>query len=485
MSSNYDSKKEFAKNLDKELNESLSFLEVYSRYTCSDGGRKNQRCVMCPSSDALHIYEDNCRCYSCNRTIKNVVNLYMHIHGNSNYYSSLYNLARDFGVLSEEDFNICMDYDKQFSHIKKPSIDYKVLKTKKEEKDKEKVDTADLKSYLFIDKINRLLQELCPVTPEEEQHLLNYRKVPQDKINQHYFSMPKCDDNFYKKLFSEIDRRFGYKPEDLIGVPGFYLDNKGNVRLKEVKGIGFLMVDGDGLAKAIHVRAYDSISKTGKLNFNPYFYSKKKNKTEKRSKYFWFASKDFSKGCSCGSPIDTNIPQTKRFNTCIVTEGKLKGEVILNTFNTPVISVQGVANWVGKIAPEVKLIEKKYGKLKRIFCAYDADLCFNPKIFSECDGLVKNELADFDGEIKIAVWDYKFGKGLDDVILNGHKDKLLSVNFYLFKETYEKYMEHIRELYPKTSISKIYDENGSEVDEEIIYNIYKNMVLKPLSVYTA
>ena len=431
MSFNYDSRKEFAKNLDEKLNECLSFAGVYSRYKHSVDETKHTECVIgsCKSSDGFFIYPDRCKCYSCNQGTSNVVNLYMYINNTSNYYESLYNLAKDFGVISDEDYKICMDYTSKFPS-KGPNINHTVLNEKKEEKEKEKVDTADLQSYIFIDRINRLLQELCPVTENEEQHLLNYRKVPKHKINQHYFSMPsKCDDNFYRTFFSEIDRRFGYKPEDLIGVPGFYLDDEGGVRLKEVKGIGFLMVDADNLAKAIHVRAYDSISSTGKLNFNPYFYNKKKKKKEKRPKYFWFASKYEYKGCSCGSPVDTNIPELKSFNTCIVTEGKLKGEVILNTYNTPVISVQGVGNWVGKISPEVKLIEKKYGKLKRVFCAYDADLCFNPKIFNECDGMVKKELVDFKGEIKIAVWDYKFGKGLDDVILNGHKSKLISVNF--------------------------------------------------------
>lgn len=475
-------RKEFAKDLDQKLNASLSFVEVYSRYKYPADGEHQTACVIgsCKSSDAFTFYDNYCKCYSCNETVNNVINLYMHINNTYNYYESLYNLARDFGVISSEDYDICMNYTSKFSSNKAPSINYAVLESKKKEKEEKKVNTVALKSDEILNKIYRLIKELYPIKDEEKQHLLNYRALSEDRINQDYFSMPICDNDFYKKLFSEIEKRFGYKPLDLIGVPGFYLDDKGGVKFKQTKGIGFLMSGADDLTRGIHVRAYDSISSTGELSFDEFAY----NKDRKRPKYFWVTSSKLNNGSSSGAPVDVNIPKSKKFKTCFITEGKLKGEIILKTYNSPVISVQGVGNWVGRISPEVKLIEKNYNKLSHIFCAYDADLCFNPKIFKECYNMVKNELVDFEGQVRIAVWDYNLGKGLDDMILNGHKDKLKSINFYLFAEVFNRYMKYILSLYPNTTNTKIYDENNNEVDKDIIYNIYKRMVLKPLSVYT-
>lgn len=474
-------RKVFAKDLDQKLNESLSFVEVYSRYKHHADEKHQTACVIdnCKSSDAFTFYNNCCKCYSCNQKVTNVVHLYMHINNTSNYYEALYNLARDFGVISIEDYNICMNYTNKFSHSKIPSINHYVLDTKKKEKEKKQINTADLKPDKMLNEIYRLIKELCPIKDKEKTHLLNYRALTEDRINQDYFSMPICDNVFYKKLFSEIRNKFGYKPLDLIGIPGFYLDDNGKVRFKQTKGIGFLMSGADNLTRGIHVRAYDNISNTGKLSFNEFAY----NKHKKRPKYFWVTSSKLNKGSSCGAPVDVNIPKSKTSKTCFITEGKLKGEIILKTYNSPVISVQGVGNWERKIAPEVKLIEKNYNKLSYMFCAYDADLCFNPKIFRECYNMVKNELINFKGEVRMAFWDYKLGKGLDDVILNGHKDKLKSINFYLFAEAFNKYMEYISNLYPNTTSTKIYDKNNNEVDEETIYDIYKRMVLEPLYRY--
>lgn len=480
MSFNND-KKLFAKDLDQKLNECLSFVEVYSRYKHHVDGKQQTACVLdsCKSSDAFTFYNNCCKCFSCHGKVVNVVNLYMHINNTYNYYEALYTLARDFGIISNEDYDLCMDYTNKFSNNKAPSINLTVLDTKKKEKEKNIVNTVDLKSDEMLNQIYRLIKELYPIKDEEKKHLLNYRYLTEDRINEDYFSMPKCDNDFYKKLFFEVRNRFGYKPIDLIGVPGFYLDDKGRVKFKQAKGIGFLMSGTDNLARAIHVRAYDDISSTGELSFDEFAY----NKDKKRCKYFWVTSYKQNNGCSCGAPVDVNIPKSNKFKHCFITEGKLKGEIIRKTYNSPVISVQGVGNWKGRISPEVKLIEKNYSKLSHIFSAFDADLCFNPKIFKECYEMIITELADFKGEVRIAVWDYKLGKGLDDMILNGHQDKLKSINFYLFAEVFKRYMEHIKSLYPNTTMTKIYDENNNEVDKEIIYKIYKKMVLKPLSVY--
>lgn len=101
-------KKAFAKELDKKLNESLSFVEIYSRYKHAVEDDCQTSCVIgnCKSSDAFTFYDNCCKCYSCNQKVTNVVNLYMHINNTSNYYESLYNLARDFGVIENEFYQL-------------------------------------------------------------------------------------------------------------------------------------------------------------------------------------------------------------------------------------------------------------------------------------------------------------------------------------------------------------------------------------------
>ena len=207
-------------------------------------------------------------------------------------------------------------------------------------------------------------------------------------------------------------------------------------------------------------------------------------KKTKNPKYYWCGSKDEPNGCSPGSPVDVLIPKNIAFNTCFITEGKFKIEKIIEEFTSPAISVQGVGNWRGKINPEIKFISKNYFNIRNIFCCYDADLSMNFSIFTACRDLIKEELKDLDlASVKIAVWDYKLGKGLDDMINNGHKDKLISIDFNYFAEYFEEYIEEIKKMYPNTTETKILDSNNNEVDENIIHQIYKDKVLNPLNIY--
>ena len=487
MSFNYNSRADFAKNLKQELMDSLSMTDIYTRYQGSINTNKRTIQTICPrcNKDNFTFYDSSCFCFSCKEKVSNIFDLYMLIHNSNDYYDALYTIARDFCAIDEDTYNLCIsnNYSKKNSNYQ-PRINQKLLDDKKKEKEEraKKCPTAKRQSEVVIHNVCKVIKELSQkVTGKERYSLKKERGLSDDEIDELFFMLPKPSSQFYRELFAILKERFGYEPKDLIGVPGFYSYDMKKILLVKREGLGFIMPGSDGIVRGIHIRAYDEIDENGKMILHDKF--DENGKKEKRPKYYWFGSEGFPNGCGPGSPVAVRMPKNKKSKVCFISEGVFKISTIVKEFNSPAISVQGVRNWEGKIAPEIRFINKNYNELSYIFCAYDADSCFNFSIFETCREMISEELKDLDLEVRIAVWDYKLGKGLDDMINNGHKDKLLSVNFFEFEQYFVPYMEKIFETYPNSTSTRIQDKHKNKIDEDIIHQIYKDMVLKPLNVY--
>lgn len=475
-------------DLRDNLKGSITTAEIFSKYCAPVSGGSNSRkyvqveCPMCHKK-AFTLYDNTCKCFHCETNgSMDIFSLYMLLNNTGDFQEALYSIARDFGVISQE------DYDKYMSghtNTSKPlNVNFDVLAERKrlQEKKEQECPEAPLQSQEVIHNVYSIIKELSPVTGKQRYSIRKERNLSNQRIDSEYFRMPYVNNDFYEKLFRVIKERFGYEPIDLIGVPGFYSYDKKAIKFIKRRGIGLLMSGANGIINGVQIRAYDEIDSKGNMILHNRF-DENGNKLD-RAKYFWCGSAGLPNGCGPGSPVDVIIPSDtdKMFKTCFITEGKFKEEKIVEEFICPAISVQGVGNWVGKIAPEIKFISENFKEIKHIYCAYDADMAFNFKVFNQCKNMVEEELEPLNVASMMVVWDYHYGKGIDDALASGHKDKLKAVNFYVYAELYEKFRSRIMKLYPNSIETKILDEKKEKVDSESIYPIYKEMVLEPLRV---
>lgn len=285
------------------------------------------------------------------------------------------------------------------------------------------------------------------LTKSHQDHLMNVRGMSEEVIaSSGFFTMPKMG-KFMKVFYSELYNRHGYLPDILEKVPGFYSVTKWKVDAEAVgypfakeapevtaqlfvehEGIGIPIKDVQGRIVGIQVR-----NDGGKY------------------RYVWFSSVKMLKESSCsnatgsGAPKDIVYPSQLKNRTLFITEGKFKAIKMSETFGSVVVSIQGVSSWRGieSLIPEM---EEKIGyTFNHIVIAYDADMAYNEAVLKMTAALggALNDASD--ATIHVAVWDAKLGKGIDDLIDNGHMHRLSKVAFSDFKKQVDKMLEEEKE----------------------------------------
>lgn len=284
-------------------------------------------------------------------------------------------IATRFGIITEDEY-------KKESDTPTPQ-ERTVVKIKQPKK----VNEATRKNEEELDRVYRLLKEYSGLNQKHRQYLLD-RGVHEEDLN-NYFSLSRINGLFFLKLHDNKLSR-----EDVIGVPGFYLEN-GVLTSRDIEGIAIPMHNAEGLITAIQVRK-DEVKK-------------------KEARYVFFSSTGFEGGCSCGAQVD--IIEPNKNGSIFITEGHFKAKELNRHFKTTTISVQGVNN-TKQIDIEIpKLLKKR--KIKRFIIAFDADMVHNKSVKKAALQLQK-QLEKFDIPAGFMVWDEKFGKGADDVILSGN-----------------------------------------------------------------
>lgn len=471
--------------LKDKVKDSVTVPQIYSGYKAPVGelGAKGYVFTECPicGGSSFSLRETYFRCFKCEEK-GDIFSLYSILNKSDDFIENLHSIARDFSIITIEDYDKVMKKKGKEKNKNKVAINIDAVK-KISKKEKNVVPKATLQSREVLNNVYKTIKEISPITEKQRYALRKGRSLSNNRIDAQYFNMPFVGDKFYSKLFKLLKDRFNYSQKDLIGVPGFYSEDGINVKFVRRKGIGMLMAGSDSLVHGIQIRPYDEIDKEGNMILYPKL--DKNGKPIGFTKYYWCSSDKYPYGCGPGAPVDVIFPLDYKnmLKTAFITEGKFKIEKLAETFNCPAISVQGVGNWINRISPEIKFINKNIKEIKHIYICFDSDLAFNFKIFNQCKKMVKEELSNLNVTCMIAVWDYHLGKGIDDVIQNGYRNKLKAINFYVFGELFEKYIKRIKELYPNTIETKILDENKNEVEEEIVYKIYKEMVLDPLHIY--
>lgn len=447
--------------LKEDIKSSLTVSEVFEKYYYPLRKIKSDSyTALCPfhtdtNDGTFHVSDskDIYKCFGCG-AYGDVVTLVQERY-NCDFVDAIYILARDYGYMTQSDFE---KRDIKFDES------YEIARREKIEKKLEKIESseADLADEDVIEKVYNIFAELSPLTKSDYEYLKSERNLDDEVIHKTYFTMPYCTQGFMRKLSSKL-KEVGLSEDNLIGVPGFYFDeDKNKVVFIGAKGIGIKVKNHAGRVERIQIRLTKAKidKKTGKLN-----------------RYVWFSSPKKYLGCGSGSPVDISYPNIdyKDMKAVVfITEGKFKSEKINQAFDSVSISVQGITSWKDKVLKEIKGISEKV-VLKGVFLCYDADMSVNPQVYQQCKQLVKEEIGDYFPEenIYMVIWDSSLGKGIDDLIDSGNKD---AVKKMVFKD-YVKLFDEFLDGYEKNDKNEYIDPVTKElIDKERLYNDYMEKV---------
>ena len=462
------------------------------------------------NGSSFHLNKNHTfKCFSCGRKVFSIHDYLREIYGIKDIKQSCLFIAFKCDLITEEEFLKL----KTFQSKEKTFMNFKYQTKFEKENPKLKpldIDTLDkiysvfcLGKSLTLNKKGKI--EIKPdlkLSKEHYEYLKNERQLSDEEICEYgYFTYPKY--TFIKPFLKKMNE-LGYTKDVLIRVPGlFYNKEKEMINHKVFRNKEYIAIpikNEDGKIRGIQLRA-DEVD-------------------EKQSRYIWVSStnmdeKKFEGNLSPNSPIDVVYPKIKNPNTIAITEGHFKAIKISKTLNFISLSVQGVGNWK-PILNTINNLKQKYPNITNIIIMYDADMSYKLQVlkaainvginilkfnnndkdfltymkvlslstnengnfdfnknnltlqqFEECKNNFITKLRDFhsDLNVSICVWDYHYGKGFDDFILNTN-----NINGFI----YFKFSDFIYQL------SFIFEEliGNNNVTQAEFFDLFKYYLLE-------
>lgn len=393
------------------------------------------------------------KCFSCGES-GDAIDLISHLDTVSTT-TAMFRIALENNILTKEQVNEFYASDSDELDF---DVDYEISYDEVHIKDDALTQVANAE---ILDHVFSVFSEGNTLRPEggkrlSDKHmkmLKEKRRLTDEEIERvGFFTFPDRSIlvNFYNRLF-EVH---GHNPNILKDVPGFYtaevmildasnenlLFNKSEEEpdifaymFNETEGLGIPIRNAKGQIIGIQIRL-DKMVKGG-------------------LRYIWFSSswadgtgknKEIN-GTASGAPKDVVYPERIRNSTLFITEGKFKALRIAKEFGSIAISMQGVSTWRGveDIIEAIKdLVEPP---VKYVVVAYDSDLAYNLGV-SKQTMTMAGKIAETSGlDVQIALWDTLFGKGIDDMMDNGHKDKLMRLPEQEFKNLMKEFVKVVEE----------------------------------------
>ncbi|MCI7208528.1 MAG: DUF3854 domain-containing protein [Clostridium sp.] len=400
------------------VKEYASVREVCSLEGIYFNSSKRADCPICRAKAKLTIKDDinNFKCWSCEAKGDGIT-LYSKIH-NVDFKEAVIGLAEKFGYQEDAEVQVAKVQEKE---IKKVEI-------KKESKKELSEDKINLYHNVYD-----TLAQVCGITPADKDYIRN-RGVKENKMED-FFSLRNVNDVKMGQLIMMCAKEYSYTVEDIASVPGFMLRGK---RLKLAPLYGLALKARNAQGKIIGIQVRTQFEDT---------------------KYLWLSSDKFG-GASCGTPVSVDYPlnvvdaekmSSKELiensaSTVFIGEGKFKNIAINQEFNSIAIGLAGVNNWRGRVKQELDYINN-IRPVKNIMIAFDADMCFNFLIAEQFMKMMEEELSDYTNKnVRVAIWDIRYGKGIDDMIENGHRSKLKSIPFSEFVAKYNEFKDRCEKL---------------------------------------
>jgi DNA primase len=393
------------------------------------------------ATDAKRIW----KCFSCGVGGDNIK--FVSLYDGINYLEAAFKIALEFGIISYS------EYEEYFERRRYTSEQIRNIERRYEELDKKKLENNIAEDYI-LDKVFRLFISECSLSEEHKNHLLYERKLSEQEIKEGlYFTFPTR--RILKPFAERLRERFKSGEEILAKIPGFYYDRKEQrFTFVKHKGIGIGIKNAKGQVVGIQIR-HDK-------------------KDESKSRYVWFSSSfanfdedKYAYGTSSGSPVDVVYPQEIQTTSVFITEGRFKAQQIAKEVGAIALSVQGVGNWRGvlkelkeipqspilkeRISPILKEripdIDKKF-VINTILLAFDADMNYKVQVFDQAKKM-SDSLEEHGFPVYYLNWDDALGKGIDDVMINGHKDAIKRYDKQIWDKRYEQMLKDLfdKELY--------------------------------------
>lgn len=381
------------------------------------------------------------KCFTCGADYSGNAVKFVALYKNEQYLEAAFNIARENGLITFD------EYEKYSGQTYQ--TDY-VNRLRKIHSQKKAVGTIPVKANAnILHNVYQCMKNVSPLSEEHRKTLEVERKLSPKRIGEDYFTFPS---RRVASVVREIQKKYpNYTDEVLKTVPGFYFDRKtGKVRFFSVRGIGILIRNADGFIEAVQIRR--DVLKEG------------------QSRYIWFSSTfalsdpdKYSGGCGCRSPKDVLYPSADAKKILCITEGRFKSEILAQNGNISV-SLQGVTAWRG-IEAVISDIQRT-NEINKIFLFFDADIWGKHELF-----LQSVKLAELIGEkfpdlrFYYAVWRKKYGKGVDDCILAGHKDRIHYMNKELVINAADGAFETVLKRFGVTRLMDVPQEKAGEFQE--------------------
>lgn len=378
------------------------------------------------------------KCFSCGAS-GDIISLVMKMD-NVSFKEALLILALELDIMSEEDIE---DFQKKgdASVIKKKDWGGYMSTDPYVELDDEQIKKRHA-VYSLLSEGDAIINPLADALGQEKQHRLsdkhyyqlrNERGLTDKQIDEAGFFTMSEDYQYLTVLYYRLTVDMGLAPNTL-NVPGFWRKKDGPTltQIDDIDGnlIDFTNMDEDQYywyfnptdALGIPIRNLDG--KIIAIQLRP-------DNSDNSGKYVWFSSayatgkKGKIDGLSPGAQHDISYPESWNTPHLFITEGKFKSLAITKSLRSTSISLQGVNTFSG-IKDEIEEISENHVKdVENVFIAFDADLSFNDAVMKATVNMIEKELDEYN--VYIAVWDYLFGKGIDDLIQNGHGKKISKI----------------------------------------------------------
>ena len=231
-----------------------------------------------------------------------------------------------------------------------------------------------------------------------------------------YFTFPAPSnrlfwERFYSILIEQTKMDKKEISETLLGVPGFFLNAKGKLTFLSLRkaNVGILIHDRARHVSGIQMRTMSPL-KPGEARYH--FFS---------SGFADGSNSVGTKGCGCGFVEDVLFPTKRWCGAIAVTEGRFKA-VTLSHLGFLTVNMHSISNWRPAGSAALDLAREYHAR--RFVLAYDQEE--NRNVDSSLDNLfgIINQAGI---PIDVAIWDPKYGKGIDDVVNAGHIDKISRV----------------------------------------------------------
>jgi Domain of unknown function (DUF927) len=196
---------------------------------------------------------------------------------------------------------------------------------------------------------------------------------------------------------AEVRGRLGLTDEELLKVPGFYLNDLGLIAIGGKAGLLIPVMDARGRVGGCRIRPDSPVMVDGKVV----------------GKYVWLSSKsEGGPGAVCSAHVPPGIDAGQQHGYVRLTEGEIKAHLATCKGALPTISIPGVGQWRFAL-PILKSLGAAIVKL-----AVDDDYATNPAVAGALCRAARGLVAS-NYDIEVEYWGDELGKGIDDVLIAG------------------------------------------------------------------